>query len=252
MTNINERPGCLAAILSALGLKPQPTQDDLFPYRIRDDFLSPAEKNFYHVLQTAVSSWAVIFTKVSLDDLFYAKSGDHKSKVAYRNKIARKHIDFLLCDPQSLSPLLGIELDDASHQRTSRQERDRFVEQVFAAAGLPLHRVSVEPSYNLRELAATLKQRASISDGNPDLHKSQDATSHEIELQEKPGSVLAQPLPFKDTPPACPKCGQPMVLRVVKKESLQKGKRFWGCQNFPRCRGLREYKPQNGETASTT
>ena len=110
--NVSEKSGCLEAILQALGLKPKSTEREVLPYRIRDDFLSPAELNFYRVLRTAVGDWAVICPKVSLGDLFYAKSGDHRTNVAYRNKIARKHVDFLLCDSQSIRPLLGIELDE--------------------------------------------------------------------------------------------------------------------------------------------
>ena len=36
-------------------------------------------------------------------------------------------------------------------------------------------------------------------------------------------------------PPACPKCGAPMVLRTRKSD----GDHFWGCPNFPSCRGIR-------------
>jgi restriction system protein len=35
---------------------------------------------------------------------------------------------------------------------------------------------------------------------------------------------------------ACPKCGSPMVLRQVKIGS-NAGKQFWGCSNYPKCRG---------------
>ena len=39
-----------------------------------------------------------------------------------------------------------------------------------------------------------------------------------------------------------------MALRnyVVKKEGPHKGKKFWGCWNFPYCRGMREYVPEGG------
>jgi len=98
-----------------------------YPYNLRDDFLSPAELNFYRVLQTAVSDWAIIFTKVSLGDLFFAQTGDRYQNQGYRNKIDRKHVDFLLCDPQTIKPILGIELDDKSHQKPDRQARDLYV-----------------------------------------------------------------------------------------------------------------------------
>ena len=36
--------------------------------------------------------------------------------------------------------------------------------------------------------------------------------------------------------PACPRCGQTMVLRTKRKD----GSRFWGCPKFPACRGIRQ------------
>jgi predicted RNA-binding Zn-ribbon protein involved in translation (DUF1610 family) len=37
--------------------------------------------------------------------------------------------------------------------------------------------------------------------------------------------------------PLCPKCGQKMVLRTAK-QGDNAGKKFWGCSNFPECRGI--------------
>jgi len=249
--NVSEKQGCLEVILQVLGLKPTSTEREVLPYRIRDDFLSPAELNFYRVLQSAIGDWAAICPKVSLGDLFYAKSREYRTNVAYRNKIVRKHVDFLLCDPQSMRPLLGIELDDASHRRATRQERDRFVEQVFAAAGLPLQRVPVRFSYNTRELAATLKQRAGVNGAQVapqtglEACSQIEAASPAVDIAKKPGTATLWPPPSGDAPPLCPKCGQPMVLRVTKKKGPYQNRRFWGCRDFPRCRGIREYEPKD-------
>lgn len=38
------------------------------------------------------------------------------------------------------------------------------------------------------------------------------------------------------TAPACPRCSQPMVRRTAKK-GANAGKDFWGCSDYPRCRG---------------
>ena len=38
--------------------------------------------------------------------------------------------------------------------------------------------------------------------------------------------------------PLCPRCGSPMILRVARKGG-NKGKKFWGCPNFPTCRGIK-------------
>lgn len=117
---------------------PRPVAEEPLPYRLRDDFLSPAELNFYRVLQQSVNGQFLICPKVSLGDLFYTQTGEWKNNQAYHNKINRKHVDFLLCDPKTIRPVLGIELDDASHQRTDRRERDKLVDAVFEVAKLPL------------------------------------------------------------------------------------------------------------------
>lgn len=42
--------------------------------------------------------------------------------------------------------------------------------------------------------------------------------------------------------PACPLCGQPMQLRMQKRGQGQ-GRQFWGCLNYPHCKGTRPYTP---------
>lgn len=39
--------------------------------------------------------------------------------------------------------------------------------------------------------------------------------------------------------PICPKCGAPMVLRTATKGD-NKGNQFYGCSQFPKCRGIRQ------------
>ena len=187
-----------------------------YPYLVRDDFLSPAELSFYLVLKSSISEMALVFPKVSLGDLFYTKLRDPSKFRTYTNKIDRKHVDFLLCDPKTVRPILGIELDDKSHQRPERQERDEFVRNVFLAAKLPLIRVPVRHSYSVAELSSLL---------HPFL---------DIKGMSVPLSAVTQ---NANIPPACPKCGVEMVLRTAKTGNNQ-GEKFWGCSNYPQCRGI--------------
>lgn len=126
------------------------------PYRVRDNFLSPAEHNFYHVLQTAIGDKATVLTKVNLWDIFYVEQPH--INLRYKSRIDRKHLDFLLCEPKTMTPVLGIELDDQSHQRPDRRDRDRFVDQVFENANLPLVHIKVQHTYNTNELLQKLEK----------------------------------------------------------------------------------------------
>lgn len=262
-----QKPGCLGTILQLFGSSPQPKttvkiqkeetnlpelaevqKEEVLPYRIRDDFLSSAELSFYHILQQAVGDWAVVCPKISLDDLFYAKSGDRGSNQTYTNKIDRKHVDFLLCHPKTMRPWLGIELDDASHQKSSRQERDRFVEKVFATANLPLFRQAVRSTYNVHELAAILRQQAGVNKiEQPSVVETwkpkplTDEVTTPVGNSQAFESTASFPSQPDKSTPECPQCGEPMVLRTVQKEGPHKGNRFWGCKDYPRCRGMRPY-----------
>lgn len=42
--------------------------------------------------------------------------------------------------------------------------------------------------------------------------------------------------------PACPTCGKPMVLKTVQKGE-RKGQKFWGCCDYPTCKGTRNWGP---------
>lgn len=46
----------------------------------------------------------------------------------------------------------------------------------------------------------------------------------------------------KENTPYCPKCGSSMVMREVKRGE-NKGSQFWGCANFPKCRGMVNIEP---------
>ena len=228
----------LRSTLKALGLSAEATDDIIekivdfltdsnekskgkpeYPYHIRDDFLSPAEHSFYLVLKHITADKALICPKVSLSDLFYVKSSDPSKFRTYTNKIDRKHVDFLLCDTKTLRPVVGIELDDKSHQRSDRRARDQFVENVYTAAKLPLVRFPVRRSYSTSQLNSAL---------HPYLNPGETAAPSQPVIKEAQSTYS----------PLCPKCGVEMVLRTAKSGANQGGK-FWGCPNYPKCRGIR-------------
>ncbi|MBC7265734.1 MAG: DUF2726 domain-containing protein [Anaerosomatales bacterium] len=221
-TDANENPGCLGLVLRLFGIGAEvPPSDKSLPYRRRDDFLSPAELSFYRALSAAVGAQVHICPKVNLADIFFVvKPNENKGA---RGRIAQKHVDFLLCDSQSMKPLAGIELDDSSHARAARQERDAFVDGVFAAAALPLVRIPAAASYSPADLAQKLAAHLP------------GTTSAVSSATGAPAAEAAVPA---GSDPMCPKCGVPMVLRTAGKGE-QAGRQFYGCPNYPKCRETR-------------
>ena len=215
-----ENSGCLFVLFHLLGFLPrsanvigveeQISEAELveLPYRIRDDFLSPAERAFYLTLAAAVGDRGVVCPKVRLGDILFA--ADRATSWRHRKRINQKHVDFLVCSHLTMRPLVAIELDDSSHQREAARERDRFKDAAFAAAGLPLVRIATRRSYDVAELTNTLLPHVDVA-------------------------AAPSASPFASLQPTCPKCGVAMVQRTAGRGQLA-GKPFFGCPNFPRCR----------------
>ncbi len=62
------------------------------------------------------------------------------------------------------------------------------------------------------------------------------AELHEIIRRVQPASVHEEKV-LSMTGQLCPKCGRLMVMRTAM-QGVNVGKSFWGCPNFPRCRGI--------------
>ena len=67
--------------------------------------------------------------------------------------ISEKSVDFVLCDKSFISPKLAIELDDKSHDRLDRIERDSEVERMLQEAEMPLLRFGNNGSFNKEEIS---------------------------------------------------------------------------------------------------
>jgi len=138
-------------VLAALLLMRMYVPTGKLPYRPRGRLVTKSELRFYKSLQKASQDDFEIFAIVRMADLLRVEDGVKKRR-NWLNKILAKHVDFVLCDPGSLEPMLCIELDDRSHERADRIERDRFVDSAFESAGLPLLRIPTRQNYPPREL----------------------------------------------------------------------------------------------------
>lgn len=122
-------------------------------YRRRTPFLSPAERSFLGVLDEAVGSTWRVLVKVRVADLVQPRSGLTRSswRRAF-NRISAKHVDYVLVDPSSLEPKLVIELNDGSHRRRDRQERDALLKQACQTAQLELLEIDAARGYVVEEI----------------------------------------------------------------------------------------------------
>ena len=181
------------------------------PFRLRKQFLSFTEMVLLSVLREMADGRYVICPKVALNDIFYIQRPNEN--VHFYNKIFRKHVDFLLCEPDTMKPVFGVDLVKPIAKDETRSS-DQYMEDLFLSAGLPLIHVPSSESYKLSDLVH-LFQLAVM--------KVKEAEN----LREDDSS---------DSSPSCPKCGLTMVLRIHRSGS-QAGKRYYGCMNAPTCSG---------------
>ncbi|MCC6934155.1 MAG: DUF2726 domain-containing protein [Candidatus Yanofskybacteria bacterium] len=126
-------------------------------YRRKDCPMTKSEQVFYKVLAGVVDGRYYVFPQVHLDALLEHKVPGQRWQAAWRH-INEKSVDFVLCDKTSLRTELVIELDDFSHERPDRIERDKEVERILQEAHLPLLRIPRSESYAGNEVARSISE----------------------------------------------------------------------------------------------
>jgi very-short-patch-repair endonuclease len=128
-----------------------------YAYKRKDFFLSRAEHEFYDALTAAIGQEYLVFAQVHLPTIVDNKIKGQNWRGAFKH-INEKSVDFVLCDKAYISPKLVIELDDRTHNRLDRKERDVEVERILKDAGLPLLRINNHGQFNPVEISQKIKE----------------------------------------------------------------------------------------------
>lgn len=121
------------------------------PYKLNPRFFTRSEFALYKELKKQVGDKYEIFPKVRLADFIEVdvdKNKDRSRWYIYWNKIKSKHIDFLLCDTQTLEPKVAIELNGKSHKTEHMGQRDEFVSKVYEKINLKFFVIEVGQSFS--------------------------------------------------------------------------------------------------------
>lgn len=122
----------------------------LMPYS-KKYLLTKNEWFFYKVLkQIANELGYTVLAKVRVADLVEVTARDYAMKGFYLNKVVSKHIDFVLAKPENLQVVLLIELDDNSHDNSTKKERDEFIDKLYKQTGYKF--IRVRGTGNLKEI----------------------------------------------------------------------------------------------------
>jgi hypothetical protein len=152
---------CLAALaIIAAALKrrfePRYPQGAL-PYFSKRYLLSKGEAAFYHALRAALPPGLSVAPKVRVSDVIGCDGAAWKQ--GFGGRISQKHVDFVLIDERSTEIVLIVELDDKTHRRRDRNDRDEFLDRAFAAANIPVLHVPAAANYDAAKLGRLLTER---------------------------------------------------------------------------------------------
>lgn len=115
--------------------------------------MSRAESRFHDFLRCVLHDQYLIESKMPLSDVV-ARVGWLENGLYTMHKWG--HVDFLVLDPRTKSPLLAIELDDARHRLPERQERDRRKNELLSRANIKMLRFRTGKLWGEEEREAIL------------------------------------------------------------------------------------------------
>lgn len=221
----------IAVVLIAILGRQSSKKQISYPYAKEPFLLSAAERSFLGALEQSTGDAYRIFSKVRVADVVGVKKGtDRRIWQSAFNRISSKHFDFVLVKPDNFSVVAAIEIDDKSHKKTDRMDRDDFIDNVCQAADLKLIRFEARSGYSTNEIRQQIEMAL-----NPGLRIVSPESSAILQTpvslnKEEPSEIVSKEQ-------ECPSCGAQMIRRTSRSGN-NAGKEFWGCTNFPKCRGI--------------
>jgi len=153
--------GALSCVLAALLMVRQrqrvhaPEVSVALAYQRRASLLAADERVFFEELQRLLGPNARIFPKVSLSELV-----DVPAQVPDRRTIVRRLrgrcVDFVVCSPSTLAPMLVVEVEDRDPRRR-RRGSGGLLNEVSILAGLPVIRVYGREPSRAKDLALKIR-----------------------------------------------------------------------------------------------
>ena len=122
-----------------------------YHYFAKNYIMTQRESEFFKQLNEMLGSKWYIVPQVHLSALLNHKVKGQNWNAAFKH-INGKSVDYVLLSKETMKPVCAIELDDSSHYRDNRIERDMEVERIFATAKIPLARLRKPEEMSRQEI----------------------------------------------------------------------------------------------------
>jgi len=174
--------------------------------------LTQPELACFNTLKTVAGNEFYIMAKVSLSDIAVVKKGVDQARLKKAAKQGKRHIDFILCNKESLAVICAIELEDAS--TSAKGKKENHSADLLEEVGVMVFHMPVKTSYSIPEMQQALTPYLKGNQPSPD---------------EMVATVSMEA--FR----SCKTCKARMVLKRAK-SGKYKGVLFWVCSAYPKCK----------------
>lgn len=145
----------LGLLVKLLNNKNLNNTDNNIKYLIKQNPMTETEIKFIKELKkiTDINN-LIILPQIQLQSIFHTINN---KDITSFNKIKSKSIDFAIVD-NNYNYKLFIELDDYTHNRKNRIQRDQFINELFKTYNLKFKRIKVQNNYNIEDLTDIIKE----------------------------------------------------------------------------------------------
>lgn len=145
----------LGLVLKILNEKKEIKNNNSNNYLMLSNPMTNTELKFCNELRKITDKYnLIIIPQIQLQKIFKIYN---KKDVAAFNKIKSKSIDFAIVD-NKYNYKMFIELDDYTHNKKQRINRDNFINELFNKYNIELIRIKVNNTYNLGEIENKIKE----------------------------------------------------------------------------------------------
>ena len=118
--------------------------------------LTTQQQEFYKVLTKLVGAHSVIMPRVNLSNLVHFP-GDNPGYEQHWKRVLREWVDFVICSPTSISPVLAIKLETRGERKRRKLGRFDVLEDTLKSASIPLLRYRIADSYDAVEIMSKIR-----------------------------------------------------------------------------------------------
>lgn len=132
-----------------------------YKYYAKSYVMTSRENECFKILNEIFDSKWFVVPQVHLSALLDYKVKGQNWNAAFRH-INGKSVDFVLIGKESYKVICVIELDDSTHSKPDRIERDVEIERMFKEARIPLARISKFESMTKPEIAKVVTDAINV------------------------------------------------------------------------------------------